>query len=64
MEFRKCSGDILNNGLTMMFVAKKRYSCFHKQSNIDTSIEDSVNLNDLGSSLVNLVLLGFMFISK
>ena len=35
---KKISGDTRNNWVTMMFVTKKRYNCFMRQSHIDTCI--------------------------
>ena len=35
-SFGRPSGDTRNNWVTMMFVTKYRYTCFRKQSHIDT----------------------------
>ena len=45
---KKISGDTRNNWMTMLFVTKKRYRCFRKQSHIDTCTEAFKDLEHLG----------------
>ena len=45
---KKISGDTRSNWVTMMFVTKKRYKCFRKQSHIDTCTERFRELEHLG----------------
>ena len=45
---KKISGDTRNNWMTMLFVTKKRYKCFRKQSHIDTCIEEFKALERFG----------------
>jgi REP element-mobilizing transposase RayT len=45
---KKISGDTRNNWVTMMFVTKKRYMCFRKQSHINTCVEGFYKLEQFG----------------
>ncbi len=46
--YKKLVGDTRNNWVTMMFVTKKRYMCFRKQSHINTCIESFRELERFG----------------
>lgn len=45
---KKISGDTRNNWVTMMFVTKKRYMCFGKQSHINSCVEGFYELKKFG----------------
>jgi len=45
---KKIPGDTRDNWMTMLFVSKKRYRCFRKQSHIDTCTKAFKNLEQLG----------------
>ena len=45
---KKIAGDTRNNWVTMLFVTKKRYNCFRKQSHIDTCTEAFHDLERFG----------------
>jgi REP element-mobilizing transposase RayT len=45
---KKISGDTRSNWVTMLFVTKKRYRCFRKQSHIETCAERFRELEHLG----------------
>ena len=45
---KKISGDTRNNWVTMMFVTKKRYMCFRKQSHINSCVEGFYELERFG----------------
>ena len=47
-SYKKPSEDTRNNWVTMMFVTKKRYNCFRKQSVINTCIEAFEEFKALG----------------
>jgi len=46
--YKKLMGDTRNNWVTMMFVTKKRYMCFRKQSHINTCAESFRELERFG----------------
>ena len=45
---KKISGDTRNNWIEMLFVTKKRYRCFRKQTHIDTCKQRLKELESLG----------------
>jgi len=45
---KKISGDTRNNWVTMLFITKKRYRCFRKQSYIETCKKRFEELESLG----------------
>ena len=45
---KKISGDTRSNWVTMVFITKKRYKCFRKQSHIDTCMKRFKELESLG----------------
>ena len=45
---KKISGDTRNNWVTMLFITKKRYRCFRKQSHIKTCKKRFEELESLG----------------
>ena len=47
-SYKKLVGDTRNNWVTMMFVTKKRYMCFRKQSHINTCVESFRELERFG----------------
>ena len=47
-RMKKISGDTRSNWMTMLFVTKKRYRCFRKQSHIETCTERFRELEHLG----------------
>ena len=45
---KKIFGDTRNNWVTMLFVTKKRYNCFRKQTHIDTCTKAFLDLQKFG----------------